>query len=142
MMTCDIKIKRLYRKDTYTIGKLYIGSVYVCDTLEDKDRGLTSDMSVEEIKSKKIYGQTAIPSGKYEMVIDYSPKYRKNMPHILNVKGYDGIRIHSGNTADDSLGCILVGKNKEKGKVVDSRNTYQKLMDFLSPYDKFTVTIE
>lgn len=143
-MEVIIKVKRLYKKEKYTIGKLYLNNMYICDTLEDTDRGLTNDMSATEIKTKKVYGETAIPIGTYKLIVDYSPKYKKMMPHILNVKGFDGIRIHSGNTQKDSLGCILVGKNKEVGKVLDCRNTYNYLMDLLHPFldDKIYIIIE
>ena len=70
-----------------------------CNTLEDPDRGLDSKMTEPEILSKKIYGETAIPTGTYKLVIDYSNRFKKRMPHILNVPGYDGIRLHTGNTA-------------------------------------------
>lgn len=141
-MEVVLKIKRLYKKEKYTIGKLYLNNQYVCDTLEDTDRGLTNDMSVEEIKSKKVYGETAIPTGTYKLIVDWSRKYQKNLPHILDVKGFEGIRIHSGNVPKDSLGCILVGKNKEVGKVLDSRNTYNYLMDLIRPYDNIKIVIE
>ena len=81
-------------------------------------------LSINDIKKKKVYGETAIPTGTYKLVIDYSNRFKKNMAHILNVPGYEGIRIHTGNSAKDSLGCIIVGKNKVVGKVVESRNTY------------------
>lgn len=141
-MEVVLKVKRLYKKEKYTIGKMYLNNQYVCDTLEDTDRGLTNDMSIEEIKAKKVYGETAIPTGTYKLIVDWSLKYQKNMPHILDVKGFDGVRIHSGNTAKDSLGCILVGKNKEVGKVLDSRNTYNYLMDLIRPYDNIKIVIE
>ena len=127
----QILLKRIAKKDTYTIGKLYIDDVYFCDTVEDKDRGLNQSMSVNDIKKKKVYGETAIPTGTYKLVIDYSNRFKKRMPHILNVPGYDGIRLHTGNTAQDSLGCIIVGKNKVVGKVIESRDTYNKLFPIL-----------
>lgn len=123
----NIQLKRIAKKETYTIGKLYIDGVYFCDTIEDKDRGLNQAMSINDIKKKKVYGETAIPTGTYKLVIDYSNRFKKNMAHILNVPGYEGIRIHTGNSAKDSLGCIIVGKNKVVGKVVESRNTYNQL---------------
>lgn len=125
-------LKRIAFKPTYTIGRLYIDGVYECDVIEDCDRGLDDSMSESEIIKKKIYGQTAIPSGTYDVVITYSPKYKKMMPLILGVKGYSGIRIHSGNTAKDTLGCLIVGKNKEVGKVLESRTTYNALFKKLS----------
>lgn len=127
----NIQLKRIAKKETYTIGKLYIDGVYFCDTIEDKDRGLNQIMSINDIKKKKVYGETAIPTGTYKLVIDYSNRFKKNMAHILNVPGYEGIRIHTGNSAKDSLGCIIVGKNKVVGKVVESRDTYNQLFPIL-----------
>lgn len=122
----EIEIKRLWKKDTYTIGKVYLNGKYFSDCLEDTDRGLTSDMSITEIKNKKVYGKTCIPSGLYTILYTYSPKYQRLMPLVDGVKGFSGIRIHSGNSAEDSLGCILLGFNKEKGKVLQSRDTCNK----------------
>jgi len=136
-----LTIKRHAKRDTYTIGALYIDGVKFCDTLEDTDRGLTQDMAEADIKEKKVYGNTAIPSGHYKVVIDFSQKYQRTMPHILNVKGFEGIRIHSGNTADDSLGCVLVGENKRKGMLVNSRLAYTKLFNKLVNADEITLDI-
>lgn len=122
----EILIDRKWKKDSYTIGKLQVNGEYFCETLEDTDRGLTSDMSITEIKNKKVYGKTCIPSGLYTILYTYSPKYKRLMPLVDNVKGFSGIRIHSGNSAEDSLGCILLGFNKEKGKVLQSRDTCNK----------------
>lgn len=127
----NIQLKRIAKKETYTIGKLYIDGVYFCDTIEDKDRSLNQTMSINDIKKKKVYGETAIPTGTYKLVIDYSNRFKKNMAHILNVPGYEGIRIHTGNSAKDSLGCIIVGKNKVVGKVIESRDTYNQLFPIL-----------
>ena len=127
----NILLKRIAKKETYTIGKLYIDNVYFCDTIEDKGRGLNQDMPINDIKKKKVYGETAIPTGTYSLIIDYSNRFKRRMAHILNVPGYEGIRIHTGNTAKDSLGCIIVGKNKVVGKVVESKITYDKLFTLL-----------
>ena len=126
-----LTLMRIANRPTYCIGKLYIDGVYFCDTLEDVDRGLDDRMDEEEIKKLKVYGETAIPSGIYPVTITYSSKFKKNLPLISNVKGYSGIRIHSGNTAKDTLGCILVGKNKEVGKVLQSRVTFNALYNIL-----------
>lgn len=123
---------RIANKPTYTIGKLYIDGCYYCDVLEDVDRGLDDDMKESEILKKKIKGQTAIPTGTYPVKITYSPKYKKLMPLIDNVKGYQGIRIHSGNTHKDTEGCLLVGMNKEVGKVLESRKTFNALYKILT----------
>lgn len=118
---------RIANRPTYCIGKLYIDGVYFSDVIEDVDRGLDDKMSVDEILNRKIKGETAIPTGIYNVQITYSTKYKKNMPLLLNVKGYSGIRIHSGNTAKDTEGCLIVGKNTKVGMVTDSRNTYNAL---------------
>lgn len=123
----DITLERIANRPTYCIGRLYVNGVYFSDTLEDVDRGLDDTMSEQEILSKKVYGQTAIPTGIYRVILNYSPKYKKVMPLLLNVKGYSGIRIHSGNTDKDTLGCILVGENKVVGKVINSRAKYEAL---------------
>ena len=113
----NITIKRIALKDTYTIGHMYIDYVYFCDTLED----------VVRPKGEKVYGKTAIPYGTYEVKWTYSPRFKRYMPLIDNVPGFAGIRIHSGNTAKDTEGCILVGQNKEVGKVLNSKGIVNKL---------------
>lgn len=123
----DILLERIANRPKYCIGRLYIDGVYFCDTLEDVDRGLDDTMSEQEILSSKVYGETAIPTGIYRVILNYSPKYKKVMPLLTNVKGYSGIRIHSGNTDKDTLGCILVGENKVVGKVINSRAKYEAL---------------
>ena len=127
-----LTLMRIANRPTYCIGKLYIDGVYFCDVLEDTDRGLKDEMSEEEILSKKVKGETAIPTGIYPITLTYSPKYKKTMPLVNNVKGYSGIRIHSGNTHKDTEGCLLVGKNKEVGKVLYSRVTYNALYNILA----------
>lgn len=117
-----ITIDRAWKKDGYTISRLYVnGELFGCNCLEDTDRGLRQDMTVEEIKKKKVYGQTAIPSGSYECVYTYSNRFKKMLPLLLNVKGFEGIRIHSGNSAKDTEGCILIGKNDKVGWISNSR---------------------
>lgn len=118
---------RIANRPTYCIGKLYIDGKWFCDVIEDVDRGLDDSMAEEEIIKKKVKGETAIPTGIYPVYLTYSPKYKKQMPLIDNVKGYSGIRIHSGNTSKDTEGCLIVGKNKEVGKVLESRKTYDAL---------------
>lgn len=123
---------RRWNKDKYCIGDLYIDGKWFSNTLEDTDRGLDDKMTEEEILKRKIKGETAIPTGIYTVLLTYSPKYKKIMPLINNVKGYQGIRIHSGNTHKDTEGCLLVGKNKEVGKVLDSRVTFNALFKKLN----------
>lgn len=142
----DILVERLWKKDTYTIGKVYVNGKYFCNSIEDKDRGLTSDMPLDEIKKKKVYGETAIPSGTYKVAYTMSPKYKRMMPLVEGVKGFDGIRIHSGNTAKDSLGCILLGKNTKVGMVTESRvtcNSFYKLIEeAIKKGEKITLKIK
>lgn len=129
-----ILVKREYKKKDYTIGKMYIDGEYFCDTLEDTDRGLKQEYSLAELKDMKEYGKTAIPSGEYMVSITFSNRFDKWLPLIHHVPAFSGVRIHSGNTAADTEGCILVGKNKAKGKVLDSRKTMAELMKILEYY--------
>ena len=127
----EVLVDRKWKKDTYTIGKVFIDSEFFCNSMEDKDRGLAQYMSVGEITKKKVYGETAIPTGKYKVTMTYSSKYKRMMPQVMNVKGFAGIRIHSGNTAKDSLGCLLFGKNDKPGWISNSRNTCKKFEELL-----------
>ena len=136
-----IELVRIAFKDTYTIGKLYVDGKYFSDVLEDVDRGLDSSMSESEILEKKVKGQTAIPTGHYVINITYSPKYKRMMPLLLDVKGFSGIRIHSGNTAKDTEGCLIVGKNKKVGMVLESRDTYQRLFKMMEGQKEITIDI-
>lgn len=139
-----IVLKRIALRDTYTIGKLYIDDKYICDTVEDKVRDINKN-GIFDNGEKKVYGQTAIPYGTYEVKWTYSNRFKKYMPEILNVPNFSGIRIHSGNTAADSLGCIIVGENKVVGKVLNSRATVNKLYPIIEKgckEGKVTITIE
>lgn len=135
-----LKLKRIAFKPTYTIGRLFVDGKYVCDTIEDRDRGLTDSMTLEEIMRLKKYGETAIPYGTYRVQITYSPKFKKMMPILIGVKGFEGVRIHSGNTSKDSLGCLLVGRNTKVGMVTESRKTYNMLYDLIK--DQKNIIIE
>lgn len=129
----EIKIDRRYKKDSYTISNVYVDGkrfgdgTHYCSCLEDKDRGLRQDMDLSTIRFMKKPHITAIPSGKYRVEITYSPKFKKNLPLIENVKGFEGIRMHSGNTENDTDGCLLFGWNGQKGKVLNSKYWCDKL---------------
>lgn len=149
----ELNIKRIARRETYTIGRLYIDGKYFCDTLEDKDRGLRQDMPVAVIRATKRKGITAIPTGRYRMTLAVqSPKFSKRaiyqfcngyLPRLINVPGYDGVLIHIGNTARDTEGCLLVGRNTQVGKVLDSRKTFIELYDrLLGAKDDIYIKIE
>ena len=128
----NIYIRRNAKRETYTIGALEIAGQKVCDTLEDTDRGLSEEMSEDEIAALKVKGATAIPTGTYCVDMQTrSPRFGRVLPRLLRVKGYAGVLIHSGNTAADTEGCILVGENRERGKVLNSRATLERLLVFL-----------
>ena len=117
----EITLKRIAKKPTYTIGKLYIDGTYFCDTIEDTDRGLKQTTPLSEINKIKVMHKTAIPTGKYKVTLNViSPRfskkdfYRRNaaggrVPRLLDIPGFEGVLIHVGNTAEDSSGCIIVG---------------------------------
>lgn len=149
----EILLIRKYKKPTYTIGSLYINCKWIANTLEDTDRGLKDSMSVAEIKAIKKPNETAIPTGTYKITLDtFSPRfgnkpfYKKvcggKLPRILNIKGFDGVLIHCGNTNLDTSGCILVGRNLEVGKVLKSQETFEKLYKILKGNkDNLTIKI-
>lgn len=136
----ELMLKRIARKPTYTIGRLYVNNIYVCDVLEDYDRIYFG--------GSKVAGKTAIPCGRYEVVLNnYSPKFGNKEPYkslcggcvplIANVPNFNGVRIHIGNSESDTDGCPLVGKNTIVGKVTDSRATFTMLMNkYLTPARK------
>lgn len=138
----NLLLKRIYRGNKYTIGKLYVDGQYVCDTIEDVDRGLDDGMTVDKIKQIKVKSQTAIPTGKYRVTINvvspkfYLKEYYRNycngkVPRLLNVKGFDGILIHKGVNQNSSAGCIIVGYNTIVGQVTNSQQAYEKLYQLL-----------
>nr|DAK34611.1 MAG TPA: Protein of unknown function (DUF2778) [Caudoviricetes sp.] len=127
-----ILLQRHALKAGYTIGRMEINGRYFCDTLEDTDRGLSKEMSEDEIAALKVKGATAIPTGTYRIDMQTrSPRFGRVLPRLVSVKGYAGVLIHSGNTAADTEGCILVGENRERGKVLNSRATLESLLVFL-----------
>lgn len=131
-----LELNRTTRTSKSTIGELLINNEFFCYVLEDFDRGLDSKMSLSEITQKKVYAETAIPKGTYKVVITFSPRFKQYMPLLLNVKGFQGIRIHSGNTADHSEGCLIVGMTKSTDFVGQSKIAYSKLMAKLKKVEK------
>lgn len=121
-----LTLKRIALRSTYTIGRLYIDGNYFCDTLEDTVRDLNKDGKFDN-GEKKVYAKTAIPYGTYEIKWTYSPRFKKYTPQLMNVPSFEGIRIHAGNTSADTEGCLLLGENKQVGKVINSRATINKL---------------
>ena len=138
-----LTLKRIYTCKEYTIGHLYVDGSYICDTLEDTDRMLDSSMSLDQIAKIKVKGMTAIPTGRYKVLMNIvSPKYSKSkyymnickgrVPRLDNVPGYSGVLIHVGNTAADTEGCLLLGYNKVKGQVINSKVAFERVYNKLS----------
>jgi len=132
----ELLVKRIAKKDTYTIGKLYIDGEYFCDTLEDKVRIVNNDCSM------KIADQTAIPECSTTIKMTWWDKHKNWYPLLKSVPCFTGIYIHSGNNKEDSSGCIIVGKNKVKGGVIDSKETMDNLRHKLIGQKKITIKIE
>lgn len=128
-----LELKRIALKDTYTIGKLYANGEYVCDTLEDC------------VRETKIAGNTAIPEGEYTIYVTFSNRFQRMMPLLMNVPNFEGVRIHSGNTSEDTEGCILCGKNTKQGKLTSSRvytsMVYSLINKALSNGEQVTIKI-
>ena len=146
--TMKLKLRRTAKKAKYTIGHLYMQDkqngewVKLCDTIEDKDRGLDQSMTLANIERIKVKHQTAIPTGIYEIQMDvvsgtFSKKqlYKEfcggKVPRLKYVKGFSGILIHSGTNQDSSSGCIIVGENKVVGKVINSWATFKRIYSIL-----------
>lgn len=133
----ELKLNRIFLGSSATIGELYVDGEHIADTLEDRVRP----------EGEKIYGKTAIPEGTYEMVLSYSPRFKKILPEILNVPNFTGIRIHCGNSSADSSGCILVGTwdGEKEDWVSDSKIAFNKLMSLLEEAtnnkEKITITV-
>lgn len=134
----ELKLNRIFLGSSATIGELYVDGEHIADTLEDRVRP----------EGEKIYGKTAIPEGTYEMVLSYSPRFKKILPEILNVPNFTGIRIHCGNSSADSSGCILVGTwdGEKEDWVSDSKVAFNKLMSLLQKAadnkEKITITVK
>lgn len=150
-----ILVDRKWKKATYTISRIYIDDVFFCNGLEDRDRGLKQTDHPDYIKARKVFAETAIPTGTYKVAMNItSPKYsavawyyklcQGKMPRLLNVPGFEGILIHPGSTALDSAGCLLCGKNTKVGMLTESKATFEKLYKKMkAAYDKGEeITIE
>lgn len=127
----ELELTRKVRTNNSTIGELSINDIFECFIIEDKDRGLRKDMTLSELINKKVHGNTAIPSGRYEVVISFSNRFKKMLPLLMDVPAYAGIRIHPGNTAADTEGCLLPGRNKGTDAVTGSRLAFTALSEKL-----------
>lgn len=148
----EILLKRIAKKNLYTIGNLYIDGEWFSNTIEDKDRGLTQSMSLEEIKKIKVPNETAIPAGAYNVTLNVvSPKFKDRawakpyggkVPRILNVPGFEGVLIHPGTDQNSTSGCVILGKNKIVGKVIESQATFKAFMAKVAGQKSITITIK
>lgn len=140
-----ILVKRTFLGDEYTIGHMYINGVYFCDTLEDPVRD-TNKNGVFDNGEKKIAGDTAIPYGTYPITVNVSPKFKRELPRLSGVAEFEGVLIHRGNTAKDTAGCILIGENKVKGKVINSTPYEERIVRHckaaIEMGEDITITIE
>lgn len=136
-----LTLKRFHFADTYTIGKLFIEDKPFCDVLEDVVRDKNKDGDLQDEGEAKVYGRTAIPFGTYKVVLTMSNRFKILLPLLVDVPEFEGVRIHAGNTSEDTHGCLLVGENKEKGKVLNSKATMEKLMPILRIAKDITLKI-
>ena len=131
-----LTLTRIAKRTDYTIGRLEDeNGVKICDTLEPTWR----DFKGGELKVPR---KSAVPEGTYPVVVTKSKKFGKYLPLLVGVPGFEGIRIHSGNTVNDTEGCILVGQNLIKGKVLLSRLTLEKLMRLIENEKRIFLTIK
>ena len=124
----NLTLKRLNLTPNYTEGELYVNGVYFCKTLEDTNRDLNKNGQFDN-NEKKVYGETCIPYGKYKVILSYSPKFKRELPEILEVPDFQGIRIHRGNKISDTLGCILCGEKVKNGYLNNSTPYEIKLVE-------------
>lgn len=134
-----IELERFECSDKSTLGLLKVDG-FSCFTLEDADR----EVPGLPVDKWKICNETAIPKGTYEVIVDFSSRFKREMPRLLDVPGFEGIRIHSGNTNQDTSGCILVGSGYAENWVSNSRATFNKLFALIeAAYDRGEeITIE
>ena len=141
----ELKLKRKYRNPKYTIGAFSIDSVFFTDSLEDPDRDLNKNGKFDG-NEKKVMHETAIPYGTYDVIVNYSPKFKRRLPRLLNVPHFEGILIHRGNSAKDTSGCILIGENKVVGGLINSTKWELELIKRIDAAvkrgEKVTITIE
>ena len=138
ILKMHLTLKRFEFGSTYTIGRLYKDEELICYVLEDKVR----EVDGQPVSQWKVQNETAIPKGTYRVVLDYSNRFKRELPHILNVPGYEGVRIHTGNSSKDTEGCLIVGMSWDKGDWVgSSKAAYTKLLPYLQQGKDITLTI-
>lgn len=141
-MEINLKLIRKTFSNIATIGDLNSNNNFFCYTLEDFDRDLNRDGDLKDPGEIKVNGKTAIPRGKYDVIINMSNRFGRMMPLLLNVPGFEGVRIHNGNKAEHTEGCILVGSSKANNFIGNSKPTFEKLMKILQDPKVTKITIE
>lgn len=142
----ELTLRRKFKGAAYTIGDLSLDGKFFCNTIEDAVRDLPAECP-DTLRGKsctckeKVYARTAIPAGEYKITLEYRPRFKRRLPYLHDVPHFLGILIHSGNTEEDSAGCIIVGENTVKGKVLNSRATFQRLYARLEKEHEITIRI-
>lgn len=132
----EIVLTRFLKGENATIGRLSINGVFECFILEDKDRGLSQSMPLADIQKAKVFAQTAIPTGRYQLIVNFSNGFKQYMPLILNVPGFKGVRVHSGNNINHTEGCPLTGTSHTQNGVSNSRAAYRSLFAKIRKVEK------
>lgn len=132
----EILVNRRKKTKNSTISDVLINGEFYCFGLEDVDRGLAQSMPLEEIKEKKVFAQTAIPAGKYEVIINFSNRFKQYMPLLIAVPGFEGVRIHPGNEAANTEGCLLLGQTEAADFIGNSRAAYRSFLPKLREVEK------
>jgi len=140
-MKADLIVRRILKMPEFTMGELYINGKKFCNTLEDQIRDKNDDGDLDDEGEEKVYGQTAIPRGTYKVIVNRSNRFKRDLPLLIGVKGFEGIRMHGGNTVADTLGCILVAYNKyeQEGKIYKSASN--DLVTELKKYSEIELKI-
>jgi hypothetical protein len=136
-----LTLKRNIFTTDSTIGELFIDGKFECFVLEDTDRDLNNLMPLDAITAIKIKGSTCIPYGEYRIHNTFSNRFQKILPLLEGVKGFEGIRIHPGNSSADTEGCLLPGTAKANNLVLHSRNAFQNLWNKLEDETEITILI-
>ena len=142
----ELTTRRLVFNKTYTEGQLFVDGTYFCDTLEDRTRDFNKDGDLDEPGETKVYGETAIPFGTYKVIMSYSKRFKKKMPELLDVTGFEGIRIHSGTNPSHTSGCLLCGVWESDGRLKKSKETiaelYKLIQNAIDNKETVKITIE
>ena len=125
----NLALKRLHKTENSTVGELTVNGLFQCYTLEDIEREV------------KIKSETAIPKGTYKVIINRSNRFKRLLPLLIDVPGFEGIRIHSGNSNHDTEGCILVGETRSKDFIGKSRKAFNALFEKMKKAESITITI-